>query len=297
MIYLPLDLFSPYIKGREEAINANWNDLNQSNRVEQGWLNNDNQQLRNWFTEDTYGDNLSKSNASGRVAQNQALGTDLNAQIALAGQPGALSQATSTSAYQTALAGATQPYIPQMATNQATYNLGNSDAAAARGRAETQYSGDLFNAQAQNNVNNAAYQGQVITGNQDLLPVVQSNQRSNQQLQQKVNEQLMANPQALFPQQHTAPVMAPQSSQPLYTGQQGLPGQVGPTSTDLLNVISGMPVGAEQPVNVGGQQITAGRDPQGFYYIVNGQKQYLQPAPASPAPTSVSQSSSFTWGK
>lgn len=297
MIYLPTDLFSPYIKGRESAIDANWNDLNQANRVQQGWLNNDNQQLRNWFTEDSYGDSLAKSNASGRLAQNQALGSDFNAQIAKAGQPGAVAQAASTSDYQTALANATRPVLPQLAGNQTIYNLGNSDAAAARGRASTQYSGDLFNQQAVNNVNNAQYQGQVLHSSQQLLPLTTDTQRQNLELRQQVNNNLAQNPQLLFPQQTQQP-NSNTIGQPLFTSQPVAPGQAAPTSTSLLNIISGLPVGAEQQVSVGGQNITAGRDQQGFYYVVNGQKQYLQPYPsAASGAMPVNTSSSFTWGR
>lgn len=280
MIFLPVDLFGSYIKGRENAIDRNWNDLNQSNQVEQGWLNNDNQQLRNWFTEDTYGDRLASSNARGRMDQNSATGSDLNTQIAQVGQPGALAQAAMGSDYQTALRDATQPYTPQIAGNNALFTLGQSADRAAQGQVAIDTAPTIRRQAANNNVAAGNLQGQVIQNNADLLPIQQNVQRGNLELQQTVNNQLQQNPAMLFP----ATAQAQQTQQP-----------AGVSSTDaqVYSLGASIPVGRTATLNIGGQPVQAGRDNNGVFVVEAGQRRYVTPAQAN---TTTSTNTTFSFG-
>ena len=283
MIYLPVDLFSPYIKGREYAIDRNWNDLNQSNQVEQGWLNNDARQLNNWFAEDTYGDRLASSNAKGRIDQNSATGSDLNTQIALAGQPGALAQAQMGSDYQQALRQATQPYIAPMASNNALFTYGQSADRAAQGSAAIATAPQFRRQTADNNVAAANYQGQVIQNNQQLLPMQTAVQQGDLQLRQTVNDHLQQNPTVLFPQQ------APQVQQ----GVGAVP-TASTSDTAIYSQVSQIPVGRQVQLSVGGAAVTAGRDNNGVYVVENNQKRYIS-ALATPATTTTT-TNTFSFG-
>jgi len=71
MLMLPMDLFGAYTKGREYAIDRNWNDLNQSANVEGKWLSNDAQQVKNWVGQATYGNQVQNSNI---VTESAAMG-------------------------------------------------------------------------------------------------------------------------------------------------------------------------------------------------------------------------------
>lgn len=73
MIYIP-DLFSAYAKGQEEAIDRNWNDLNQYETVEQARTNNDMARINLQAGMDDYGNNRAISNALGSQAM---IGEDL----------------------------------------------------------------------------------------------------------------------------------------------------------------------------------------------------------------------------
>lgn len=73
MIYIP-DLFSAYAKGQEEAIDRNWNDLNQYESVEQARTNNDVARINLQAGMDDYGNNRAISNALGSQAM---IGEDL----------------------------------------------------------------------------------------------------------------------------------------------------------------------------------------------------------------------------
>ncbi|MVV97510.1 hypothetical protein [Escherichia coli] len=145
MFFMPVDLFSPFIQGREYAIGRNWNDLNQANKVEQGWLNNDAQRWRNMFTEDTYQDKLQQY-------QNQTAASNMERQIAEAGHPGNVALAGYTSDYGEALAKAARGYIPQLVTGQTTAWLGNAAQQKAQGEAQLKYAPDLFGGLAGHNV-------------------------------------------------------------------------------------------------------------------------------------------------
>lgn len=74
MIYLPIDLFTPYIKGKEYAIDKNFEDATRSNEVQKGWLENDAKWLQNSADIDTYGAQVGKINESYKTA---ALGNTL----------------------------------------------------------------------------------------------------------------------------------------------------------------------------------------------------------------------------
>lgn len=73
MIYIP-DLFSAYAKGQEEAIDQNWQDLNQYETVEQARTNNDLARINLQAGMDDYGNNRAISNAVGTQAM---IGEDL----------------------------------------------------------------------------------------------------------------------------------------------------------------------------------------------------------------------------
>ena len=73
MIYIP-DLFSAYAKGQEEAIDQNWQDLNQYETVEQARTNNDMARINLQAGMDDYGNNRAISNAVGTQAM---IGEDL----------------------------------------------------------------------------------------------------------------------------------------------------------------------------------------------------------------------------
>lgn len=141
MFFMPVDLFTPFIQGREYAIDRNWNDLNQANKVEQGWLNNDAQRWRNMFTEDTYQDKLQQY-------QNQTAASNMERQIAEAGHPGNVALAGYTSDYGEALANGARGHIPQLVAGQTTAWLGNAAQQAAQGEAQLKYAPDYFKALA-----------------------------------------------------------------------------------------------------------------------------------------------------
>lgn len=138
---MPVDLFTPFIQGREYAIDRNWNDLNQANKVEQGWLNNDAQRWRNMFTEDTYQDKLQQY-------QNQTAASNMERQIAEAGHPGNVALAGYVSDYSEALANGARGHIPQLVTGQTTAWLGNAAQQKAQGEAQLKYAPDYFKALA-----------------------------------------------------------------------------------------------------------------------------------------------------
>lgn len=145
MFFMPVDLFTPFIQGREYAIDRNWNDLNQANKVEQGWLNNDAQRWRNMFTEDTYQDKLQQY-------QNQTAASNMERQIAETGHLGNLAQADFMARYMERLAAAGGPLIDDMVRGQTTGWLGNAAQQEAEGNARLQHSRDLFGGLAEYNV-------------------------------------------------------------------------------------------------------------------------------------------------
>lgn len=270
MLYMPIDLFTPYINGRQNAINQNWNDLNQFNTVQSGGLTNEAQQLKNWFTQDTYGDRLSDSAAQADINQNKALGTDLQAQIAQTGQPGAVAQAGSLSAYQQALADQMQPYVNQIAGNQVTGELGQSADVAARGQATSMFAPQVRQAQIQNNLTQLQDQAQ-------LFPAQTQTGLLNQQAQQKALENFLNTNSQTSPVNLLAPT----------------PTLGGVDAQSILNVAGRLSIGQQVPISVNGQVVQAGRDAQGVYYLDNsGAKQYV-----TSQLTSTPVNSLFGWGQ
>ncbi|HDW3986200.1 TPA: hypothetical protein RMT71_003196 [Escherichia coli] len=145
MFFMPVDLFTPFIKGREDAIDRNWNDLNQANKVEQGWLDNDARRWRNMFTEDTYQDKLQQY-------QNQTAASNMERQIAEAGHPGNVALAGYTSDYSEALANTARGIIPDLVRGQTTGWSGNAAQQEAEGNARLKHSRNLFEGLAEHNV-------------------------------------------------------------------------------------------------------------------------------------------------
>lgn len=96
-IFIP-DLFSAYIRGRQQAIQDNWNDLNQYNKVEAG-------QLANGMTMATFDDNVRKNTAAADLAQTQAVGAGFSLDDAL--RKRALAQQAGTMEKQVQAAAAT----------------------------------------------------------------------------------------------------------------------------------------------------------------------------------------------
>lgn len=299
MLYMPVDLFGSYIQGREYAIDRNWNDMNQSNNVEQGWLNNDAKQLNNWFTEDTYGNNLSNSNAGARINQNKAIGSDLNTQLALTGQPGAVSAAQSLSDYQTALANASRQNIPTIAGNQATYQLGQSADNAARGNALLEYSPQIRPQQVQNELTTAQNNQQVLQASADLLPLQTEVGQQNLQAQQRALQAYQNG--TLFPQQTVAGTTLPVNpTNPVQGGTGLLLGGNPPTAVNPLqqpvavdpvaiySVAGRLTPGQSTVVN----GVPVSRDEVGLFILNNGTKQYVQPPQATPR----QQSALFSFG-
>lgn len=156
MFFMPVDLFTPFIQGREYAIDRNWNDLNQANKVEQGWLDNDARRWRNMFTEDTYQDKLQQY-------QNQTAASNMERQIAEAGHPGNVALAGYTSDYSEALANTARGIIPDLVRGQTTGWLGNAAQQEAQGRAQIEHAPDLFNSLAEYNVGK-------VRNDRNLLP-------------------------------------------------------------------------------------------------------------------------------
>lgn len=269
MFYLPVDLFSPYIKGREYAIDRNWNDLNQSNQVERGWLDNDRRQLDNWFAQDTYGDKIATSNANARINQNAAQGSDYDIQVAGAMQPGRVARAASQSDYVLKESDAMRGLLDVIAQNQATANLGQSVANAAQGRASMNYADQTFDSRARTGLATDAFNRQQMANQQQQydmnLPLLQlNNDVRTQQLQY-----LRDNPELLVP---------PRATQPAGNGAlfQGPAGSTTQTNTDVLtvqNTLNRYPPGSEGQIDYNGTKLIGGRNTDGSFYIrANGNK-------------------------
>ncbi|HGU3916049.1 TPA: hypothetical protein ACHKQR_RS00805 [Escherichia coli] len=148
MFFMPVDLFTPFIEGREKAIDRNWNDLNQANQVERGWLDNDAKQLSNWFKQDSYLDQLQQ-------VRNQTDVSNMNRDLLAMAQPGELAKAGFSSDYAIQLANAGYPHIPELVGSQITGWRGNAAEIAAKGEAQQEYAGDLFRNLALLNVQKA----------------------------------------------------------------------------------------------------------------------------------------------
>ncbi|EEC7850389.1 hypothetical protein [Escherichia coli] len=148
MFFMPVDLFTPFIEGREKAIDRNWNDLNQANQVERGWLDNDAKQLSNWFKQDSYLDQLQQ-------VRNQTDVSNMNRDLMAAYQPGNLAQAGFSSDFAIQQANAGYPHIPELVNSWVTGLRGNAAEIAAKGTAQQKYSHNLMDALARLNVQKA----------------------------------------------------------------------------------------------------------------------------------------------
>lgn len=269
MFYLPVDLFSPFIKGREYAIDRNWNDLNQSNQVERGWLDNDRRQLDNWFAQDTYDDKLATSNANARINQNAATGSDYDIQVAGAMQPGRMAQTQSQSEYAQALASAMQPNLPAIAANQTVANLGQSATNAAQGRAALNYADQIYGSRAQTGLATDAFNRQQMANQQQLFQQAQPLQKLNNEVRTQQLQYLLDNPELLAP---------PRATQPAGNGAlfQGPAGSTTQTNTDVLtiqNTLNRFAPGNEGQIDYNGTKLVGGRDTDGSFYIrANGNK-------------------------
>ncbi|EJN5908109.1 hypothetical protein NQC33_004134 [Escherichia coli] len=148
MFFMPVDLFTPFIEGREKAIDRNWNDLNQANQVERGWLDNDAKQLSNWFKQDSYLDQLQQ-------IRNQTDVSNMNRDLMAATQPGALAKAGFSSDFAIQQAEAGRQHIPGLANSWMTGLLGNAAEIAAKGAAQQEHAKDLMSNLAIHNVQKA----------------------------------------------------------------------------------------------------------------------------------------------
>jgi hypothetical protein len=154
MFFMPVDLFSSFIDGREKAIDRNWNDLNQANKVEQGWLNNDAQRWRNMFTEDTYQDKLQQY-------QNKTAASNMERQIAETGHAGDLMQASLFSKIQTDFADKLAPHIGTITTSMMDSALGNAADKGGYGRAQQKHADMVHELNAINKVNTLRNEGNI----------------------------------------------------------------------------------------------------------------------------------------
>lgn len=275
MLFIPNDLFGAWIKGREYGIDRNWNDLNQSNKVEQGWLQNDAQQLSNWFKQDTYGDQLTRSNAGARTAANQAEGSDLNLQLARTQQPGAVATAGLQSDTQIALARAGRNNLPNYVTAQsntwdANNILSNARAEAVREFGPQQVS-NTARANTQNSLN-AAIQADYF---QDTLPLQQQVRQADLEAQQRILQNAGQQPATV-------------------TTPGGFAAPSGPVDTATYTALNqGLAAGSTTTINgPGNVPVTVGKTASGqLYYVVNGQQVPL----AAPAPAANGYGNLGTW--
>ncbi|MDU8950923.1 MAG: hypothetical protein E7G41_02540 [Bifidobacterium sp.] len=266
MLFIPNDLFGAWIKGREYGIDRNWNDLNQSNNVEQGWLQNDAQQLSNWFKQDTYNDQLARSNAGARTAVNQADGSDLNLQLARTQQPGALATAGLQSDTQIALANAGRNNLPNYVTAQSNTWDANNTLSNARADAVREFGAQQVSNTARANTQNALNAAIQADYFQDTLPLQQQVREADLAAQQRILQNAGQQPTAVTtPGGFTAP-SGPVDAPTISALNQGLAAG----STTTVNGPNNMP-------------ITVGKTAAGqLYYVVNGQQVPLS-APTAPA--------------
>lgn len=291
MLFIPVDLFTPWINQRENAINANWNDMLRSNQVQQGWLQNDAQQYRNWLTRDTFNDNVALSNARARQGVNAAETSDMNLRLAQIGQPGAEALANFGSDWLVQSTAANQPNIPTIAQNAANVTLANSAADVARANATRQYAPVIYDAQGQYAANRARANVQLLPSQvaaEEALLGAQASQNAYAQNNYNYGNnanlfpqfQAVQNPQGLQGQPqpggaNPTNMFVPNSVIP--TVQPQIPNSVPTDVQAVQGVLSRLNVGAQVqiPLPAGGIVI-GGRDDQGLYIIQNNQKVYLQ---------------------
>lgn len=229
MLYVP-DLFSAYAKGQEEAIDRNWNDLNQYEGVEQARTNNDVAKINLQAGMDDYGNNRAVSDALGTQAM---IGEDLLNRSYI----GDAANADMNSIVATSQLGALRQNLPQYdnynnAILQSTLGVGSNNADAALAYSNTTRANlpgalGAFSAgqQAQNLVagQNAAYAPIINQGNLDNS--VASQNLNGATIQTGVMQN--ANTQALLPLTQEAQIAALQqgTQQIALTEQQRVAGE------------------------------------------------------------------------
>lgn len=267
MLFVPNDLFSAWIKGREYGIDRNWNDLEQSNKVEGGWLQNDSQQLSNWFKQDTYDDQLAKSNAGARTAVNAATGSDLNLQLAQTQQPGALATAGLNSDTQIALARAGQSNLPSYVNAQSNTWQANNTLANARAQAVQTYGPEQVDNTARANTQNALNAAVQADYFQDTLPLQQQVRQADLEAQQRILQNAGQQPTTV-------------------TTPSGMSAPSGPVDMPTFTALNqGLTAGSTTTIaGPGNVPVTVGKTAAGqLYYVVNGQQVPLTAPAAQPS--------------
>lgn len=155
MIYVP-DLFSAYAKGQEEAIDKNWNDLNQYETVEQARTNNDMARINLQAGMDDYGNNRAVSNALGTQAM---IGEDLLKRV----YPGDAANAEINSILAGSQYNAVLNNLPQLDTYSNAVLGSNLGVRTNQANAALGYS-NVDNTQLPNSL--LAYTNSVVAGNQ-----------------------------------------------------------------------------------------------------------------------------------
>lgn len=282
--YIAFDPFGAYIDGREYAIDRNWNDRNQYNKVVGDALNNDAARLRNWLAEDTYQDQLVSANSRGRLLQNQAFNSQLSSTLNALAQPGAESLARLGSQYQTALAQGLQPTIPNVVQGQVSRTLGQATDMDAQGQALQSYAMPTRNAQASNNITALDNAGAQLLADQAYI---QPETAARRQAAINYYNGLGGVPATA---QQTIPQQVQQAGQPSTTGATQPMTQAG---RDVMSTVyvqgSRIPVGQMMTLNINGTPQQVGRDESGVYIIVNGNKLYAQAPNTAPVQNSVYQ--------
>jgi hypothetical protein len=111
MLFMPVDLFKPYVQGEQQAVKDNWTDLFNSEKLRQNYVQTD-------TAEGTEGSNIFSTNARNQYLGDQANRTDA---LAAAAQPGQLAQTGLTSDATRSLVGSLrdQDYVGQFGTTGA----------------------------------------------------------------------------------------------------------------------------------------------------------------------------------
>lgn len=262
MIFMPVDLFGSYLQGKRQAINDNWSDLKNYGSVENQYLQNDNQQLRNWFAQDTYGDNLSLSNSRARQGENAATQSDYQTQLAGAAQPGALARTATQSNLDVNYADQLNPRIPGIAANTArttennvTIRGINSDFNAAHAQDVVQQNYDVGtsanNSTATvNNYNAAHYADQQEQNNELRRAQAEAQQRALYERIRQNDLTARSNWAALHPGvPYPDDQLAPASAQPLTPQQTNSTPGAQPAAQDTQAQLDAIPNGRSATVN------------------------------------------------
>jgi hypothetical protein len=120
MFFLPFDAFGAFDKGKQQAIDQNWQDLKNYETIKQ----------------DQYKTDLFGATQDGNIAGINALNSNkvLQNDIYRASQPGSLANANLFSTKSIDMANQATPYVSQFNKNQLAFNLGKSDLMGVEGR-------------------------------------------------------------------------------------------------------------------------------------------------------------------